>query len=727
MAVVYLGRQPDLDRDVAIKELATFYAGDPSFVQRFLRESRIAGSLSHPNIVTVYDFFEHEETLYIAMEYVPRGSLRPVVSNLTLAQAAGALEGVLSALSYAANRGIVHRDLKPENLLVTQEGAVKIADFGIAKVYDAGRASGQPMLTVTGMTVGTPHYMAPEQALGKEIGPGADLYSVGVIAYEMLVGRVPFDAPTPAAVLMQHLNEEIPPPLSLKPDLHPAVAQWLGSMLAKTPEERIRSPEQAWDTLDEIVISVLGPRWRREARLHGGTPSGETSRPLTPAPFRGEGGGETVYAGDSGVAAGRGDATVLAGSGSQGGSGSAGLEARAPTQLAGSSSPVPMTELAGGGGAAVSVPSEAVPRLAGRRRLWLALAVAAILVAAAAAGAFLLLGGGGGGGSEPKLLWQLRAGGFVGSSPTVSATPGGGSQARVFFGSQNQNLYAVDAQKGTVLWKFETGRTIFSSPTVADGVVYVGSHDGNLYALDERTGDEKWRFQTESTVQSSPTVADGLVVVGSDDGRVYGLHTDGEEQWRFETGAAVFSSPAIDDGTVYIGSRDGSVYALEADTGKKHWKFDTGNEVWSSPMVAQETVYVGSNDGKLYALDVDTGKERWSFTTGDVISSSPFVDGGSVYIGSFDHNLYALNALTGDERWRFETGDTVFSSPTVSQGVVYVGSHDKHLYAIDAAAGTELWRFETKGVVGSSPTVFGGVVYVGSDDGNVYALQTPES
>ena len=136
MAVVYLERQTDLDRWVALKELHP-EPRDGSVVKRFLRESRLAGSLSHPNIVTVLDFFEVDGTGYIAMEYVPRGSLRPYVGGLTFAQVAGVLEGVLAGLSCAEREGIVHRDLKPENVMVTADGRVKLADFGIAKATGA--------------------------------------------------------------------------------------------------------------------------------------------------------------------------------------------------------------------------------------------------------------------------------------------------------------------------------------------------------------------------------------------------------------------------------------------------------------------------------------------------------------------------------------------------------------------------------------------------------------
>src|SRR5919204_474226 len=203
MAAVYLARQIDLDRQVALKELGAFHAADPAFAERFLRESRVAGSLSHPNIVTVHEYFEHEGTPFIAMEYLPRGSLRPLMNELGLAQVAGVMEALLAGLTHAAAHGIVHRDLKPENLMITAEGRMKIADFGIAKAVNQMQTGA--FLTATGTTVGTPTYMAPEQAMAKDIGPWTDLYSVGVIAYELLVGQVPFhDTTTPMAILLRH-------------------------------------------------------------------------------------------------------------------------------------------------------------------------------------------------------------------------------------------------------------------------------------------------------------------------------------------------------------------------------------------------------------------------------------------------------------------------------------------------------------------------------------------
>ena len=291
MAMVYLARQTDLDRFVALKELAAFHASDAAFAQRFLRESRVAGSLSHPNIVTVHDYFEHDGTPYIAMEYVERGSLRPFVGEMSLAQIGGVLEGLLAGLAQAEQHGIVHRDLKPENLMVTSDGRVKIADFGIAKATNQMQTGA--FLTATGTTVGTPTYMAPEQAMAQDIGPWTDLYSVGCMAFEMFTGKVPFhDSDAPMAILLRHVNEPIPAVKSIDDSIDAGLSDWVEALLVKDPKARTQSANEAWDEFEELIIGLLGPRWRRSARLSGRTEHLDTPKPLTPAPFDGATTGE---------------------------------------------------------------------------------------------------------------------------------------------------------------------------------------------------------------------------------------------------------------------------------------------------------------------------------------------------------------------------------------------------------------------------------------------------
>ena len=285
MAMVYLARRTDLDRFVALKELGAFHASEPSFAQRFLRESRVAGSLSHPNIVTVHDYFDHDGTPYIAMEYLERGSLRPYVGKLTLAQIGGVLEGLLAGLTHAESHGIVHRDLKPENLLVTAGGGVKIADFGIAKATLAMETGA--LLSAEETTIGTPDYMAPEQAMAQDVGPWTDLYSVGCMAFELFTGKVPFDdSDAPMAILLRQVNEPIPAVRLIVPEVDQRISDWIEALLVKEPDKRTQNAQDAWDDFEEVLLHLLGPRWRREASLGERRRSEESDRakPLTPAP-----------------------------------------------------------------------------------------------------------------------------------------------------------------------------------------------------------------------------------------------------------------------------------------------------------------------------------------------------------------------------------------------------------------------------------------------------------
>ena len=265
MATVYLARQIELERLVALKELGAFHADDPAKVRGFVNESRLAGSLTHANIITVYEYFEDAGLPYISMECARRGSLRPLVGRLTLPQAAGVLVSVLNGLACAEEHGVVHRDLKPENLMLGDDGNMKIADFGIAKAIN--RLTTLGVRTATGTTVGTPDYMAPEQATGQSVTSATDRYSLGVMAYELVTGRKPFDGDDLLSILYKHVNDPLPPPRSVNPELDAELADWIARLLEKEPENRIPSAQQALEELEDIAIRLHGARWRRLAAL----------------------------------------------------------------------------------------------------------------------------------------------------------------------------------------------------------------------------------------------------------------------------------------------------------------------------------------------------------------------------------------------------------------------------------------------------------------------------
>jgi hypothetical protein len=198
------------------------------------------------------------------------------MNGLTLAQIGGVLQGVLAGLAHAEQHGIVHRDIKPENLLVTVGGDVKIADFGIAKATNAVDAGS--LVTRAGLTVGTPNYIAPEQAMAHELGPWTDLYSVGITAFELLTGRTPFgDSKEAMAIVLRQINEPVRRVIELAPQAPVWLSDWVGWLTAKDPAQRPQAAARAWDALEGPLIATLGPRWTREAALR--PPDDQPPRP----------------------------------------------------------------------------------------------------------------------------------------------------------------------------------------------------------------------------------------------------------------------------------------------------------------------------------------------------------------------------------------------------------------------------------------------------------------
>jgi beta-lactam-binding protein with PASTA domain/predicted Ser/Thr protein kinase len=240
MADVYLAEDEELGRRIAIKILNERHASDEQFVERFRREAKNAAGLSHPNIVQIYDRGEAEGTYYIAMEYLEGRTLKETAARqpLPLREAIGYVREILAALRFAHRKGIVHRDIKPHNALIDADGRVKVTDFGIAR---AGAAS---QMTEAGSIIGTAQYLSPEQARGAPVDHRSDLYSLGIVLYELVTGAVPFTGDTPVEIAMKHLSTVPEPPSSRRPELPRALDQVVLRALAKDPEDRYSSAEE---------------------------------------------------------------------------------------------------------------------------------------------------------------------------------------------------------------------------------------------------------------------------------------------------------------------------------------------------------------------------------------------------------------------------------------------------------------------------------------------------
>ena len=254
MATVYKAYHRSLDRYVAIKAIQTAFVDDKDFLARFEREARVVARLEHPNIVPIYDYSQYEGQPYIVMKFIDGESLkermkRGILSNNQILEI---LDAVGSALSYAHKQNVVHRDIKPANVLISRDGSIYLADFGLARLVQSGEVS------ITGdHMIGTPHYMSPEQAMGlSNIDNRTDIYALGIMLYEMVAGRVPFNAETPFTIIHDHIYTPPPPPHTFNTNVSPVVESILEKALSKNPGDRYPDISALVDSFRSFVTQT---------------------------------------------------------------------------------------------------------------------------------------------------------------------------------------------------------------------------------------------------------------------------------------------------------------------------------------------------------------------------------------------------------------------------------------------------------------------------------------
>jgi Tol biopolymer transport system component/predicted Ser/Thr protein kinase len=283
MGVVFLGYDPDLDRQVAVKVLAPHLVWETEFVERFLREARAAARLKHANIVTIYDVGQEGSWYYFVMECLEGQTLAEYIQErgpLPPEEVLSILRPLAEALDYAHEQGLVHRDIKPANIVIEPTGRVVLTDFGIA------RAAEETGLTRTGMFVGTPQYVSPEQARGEEVDYRTDIYSLGVVAYQMLSGQVPFDGKTPHSVLHKQIYEPPPPIRHVRPELPQAVDPILGRTLAKEAGQRYPTVTSSVETLAQALAGEVEVEAKPSVPVAGGVEAARARRRRRALPRR---------------------------------------------------------------------------------------------------------------------------------------------------------------------------------------------------------------------------------------------------------------------------------------------------------------------------------------------------------------------------------------------------------------------------------------------------------
>jgi outer membrane protein assembly factor BamB len=724
MGQVFLGYSP-AGRPVAVKIIHHELAADPVFRTRFRREVAAATSVSGAYTAPVTAAGPDDDPPWLATSFVPGPSLADAVAEggpLPAASVWKLAAGLVEALQAVHACGLVHRDLKPANVMLALDGP-RVIDFGIS------RALKSTQMTSTGLIVGTPAFMSPEQADGARVGVPSDVFSLGCVIVFAATGVGPFGDGPPASMLYRIVHAE--PALGQMPD---GLRELAAACLVKAPEERPSLAElvdmiaagRAAEEEDTGLASfwpagVAGLIRTFQVRLNSEIP--EAPRPSAPS------------AQPAGVVA------------QPVGTVTSATVAQAPGAPPVATAALPETARAGNlyGTRPVTAPPEpdaawAAGFVSGGRpapgRGAQTDAVAAGHAGAAPGLPGDLPGWTAGRGGQPESGVTRRRALFSAVGVAAAAglavagwelTRGGGSPSAAGPASKKGSTPAAKANaavpRGGRIWSFATTQYVQSGIAVANGVVYAGSNDGSVYALDAAHGHRIWAFPTGGAIQSGIAVADGAVYAGSADHNVYAVRaSNGHRIWTSPVGGFMSSGIAVANGAVYGGCIGLPAFALRTSNGGKIWTIGPGNSP-QGVVVSGDVLYVGSTASGVSALHSGNGGTIWDSPTEGPVASGIALGPGAVYAGSYDKNVYGLSTGNGDKLWVFPAGNQVNSGIAVAGGVVCAGTDDGYVYGLSAARGHQLWRFRAGGRVDSGIAMANGVVYFGSWDNKVYALQ----
>lgn len=595
MAEVWRARDERVGREVAVKLL--YEHVHPVERERFAQEVRALAALSHPGVVAIYDLGEEGGRTYFVMELVGGGTfdrLGPFeasVEGLRLLEAA--LE-VISALGHLHERGILHRDLTPKNILLTEEGRPKLMDFGLAYLSDATRH-----FTRTGYTLGTPQYMAPEQAKGAELSPAADLYSFGAVLFRTLTGRPPFAGEHDQAVLYQHVYEPPPDPLEINPAIPAALGDWLLRMLAKEPAERPQSARQAWRELAAITATTrsgLTSCARAGAARSGHYPAGPTRPEKLDLQSRAAFEGEAVWPTEP-VAAGG----LLA------------FGAGAALRLFRQPGLEPLTPFAAGDEVTAAAAFY-------RDRVYYA-DWEGVLRARSLRGA---------------RVFEYRTRAEVTASPLATAR-------RVYLAGRDGYLYSL-THEGELEWAFEAGGHISAGPTLYRGMLFAASESGWLFALEPTSGKLIYKVET-GPIHAHIPAAEGLLILPTWAGEVHAFDPLMREVlWTYDVEGELWGSPAVGEGRVYVAGWSGVLYALDLLTGDEVWTAEPGR-VTAGLSLAAGVLYAATEAGELIAYDAASGAELWRVEGLGGVQAAPLPLAEGLYLASLEGMVYEFGEV----------------------------------------------------------------------------------
>ncbi|AFZ66034.1 PQQ-binding-like beta-propeller repeat protein [Deinococcus peraridilitoris] len=611
-AKVYRATDTALARDVAVKLLHAHVLENDR--RRFEREIRTLARVSHPGVVAIHDLGrDGQGQLFFTMQLLLGGPLS-VLGPLdgapqTLQQFFEAATFVARTLDFVHAKGVIHRDLTPHNILLGEDGIPRVMDFGLVYLSEGTRD-----LTRAGYTLGTPQYMAPEQAKGGFVGPHSDLYALGAVLYRVATGRPPFDGESDQAVLYQHVYERPTPPHEVNPAVPLALSHTLLQLLEKRPEVRPESGAH----LAELLRLARDDEGRRSS---GGQ-------------FRGGWGRAGEYQG--------------------GPRDPASLRERWSVTLGGEVT-WPAAVTAGGPVIAVGTRRSRLSLVDRSGRRYADLSAADEVTAPATVEEDHAVYGSWDGSLRRVTLeggeerWRHKTRAEITGAPTLW-------QAHYLVTSRDGHLHCVGRERGDLQWAYRAGAPIAASPVIWAGTAFVADEEGWIHAVDASLGSVLWKVQL-STVHATPALAhlgprEAALIVPAWNGEAHALHltlqqgrpTLAEEPllWIYDLEHEMWASPAADTQRVYLATWDGTVHALTLRGADEVWTRKLQGRVTASPVLAAGTLYVASEAGEVEALSARTGEVLWSARFEHGVQATPLVHDGTLYVAFMNGTLRAF-------------------------------------------------------------------------------------
>jgi len=709
MGVVYHSRDELLLRDVAIKMLLPSLMADKKNVEVFREEARLAAGLEHPNIVTVFDvgseMKDDLEHYFVAMEYLPGGTLASRINQgpLPLKHCLNWMKQLASGLSFAHKRGVIHQDIKADNIFITHEGDLKIGDFGLARLLP-----GRVYMNTTTKGMGTPAYMSPELCRGEQQDYRSDIYSMGILFYEMCTGQLPYRAQGMVEMAMKHTNAPIPSAKKANPLVPDVLDRVIKRMMAKEAEERFKSMADVLGIIDDLIFEMrvahmgLTPRGTPKvvagidvdailasAQAGPANPTdpvtSETARMLPAgakifdaSPFLSPDDDGTVkkvsafpaYPGFASSEPNYGELEID-------GRKQLNFERRTPSKP---NFEVPVVPV---------VPSvQSVPSAPAKE-------------------------------TDSAAVWAYATKGPIGwmASPCLSR-----DEKLVYVCSADGRLYAVDARSGKLAFSYDAKAPLLSSPLITEEKLILTDTQGKVHALDPQTGSDIWVVESNSnnvaSMVASPVVHGHSVIVCDRRGVVTALDIRlGMKLWTFTAADAIVAAPKVHGDKLFFGTRGGQVYAVQCASGKQAWKYVAVGKILSTPVTTVDTVYLGSQSGLFFALDAEAGRLMWELQTEGAIATGGVMVYTSVIFASQDKWLYCCEKYDGSLKWKVPLKGTPSATLEAVGSTVICITKEGWLQAFDVETGKLAYESFLKRDIESAPLLLGKKIFVGSVDG----------